>query len=218
MQRASIRVSWDVLARFNVCVRRDLTVRFEDVIPGRFLSFATRAWIDMDAAAFYVVEPDDVGDPGSGAYAVASAFASDTRRIAHDWLAAWGAAKAGHRAEAIKTAASVEAEQKRARAEREAAASAAFQRLSEESERRRQKRSTTKLGGGDRQPSSRCWRSRGASYHESARPARTATDDVGAVRRRPRCKSTHFPIHTPGLARDRRNTVNPHEFVEGNCR
>ncbi len=145
---ASLRLSWDALARFNVCVLQDLTVTLEDVIPGKVLSFAPRAWIDVDAATFYITEPDDLGDPDSGAYAVATVFASDTRRIAHDWLAAWAAAKTGHRAEAIKTAASLEAEQKRARAEREAAGSAALQQLSKESERRRQKKSITKPGDG----------------------------------------------------------------------
>ena len=145
---ASIRVSWDVLSRFNVCILRELTVTLEDVIPGKILSFATRAWVDMNAATFYVAGPDEIGDPDSGAYAVATVFASDTRRIAHDWLAAWAAAKAGHRAEAIKTAASLEAEQKQARAEREAVGIVALQQLSEESERRRQKKSGAKTGRG----------------------------------------------------------------------
>lgn len=144
---ASIRVSWDVLSQFNVCVLRDLTVTLEDLIPGRVLSFAPQAWIDMDAAAFYIAHPDNLGDPDSGAYAIATVFASDTRRIAHDWLAAWAEAKAGHRAELIKTAASLEAEQKQARAEREAAGGVILQQLSEESERRRQKKVSAKPGG-----------------------------------------------------------------------
>ncbi len=144
---ASIRVSWDALSQFNVCVLRDLTVTLEDLIPGKVMSFAARAWIDMDAATFYIADPDEIGDPDSGAYAVATVFASDTRRMAHDWLAAWAAAKAGHRAEAIKTAASLEAEQMRSRAEREAAGSVALQQLSEEAERRRQKKLSAKPGG-----------------------------------------------------------------------
>lgn len=137
---ASIRVSWEALSRFNVCVLQDLTVTLEDLILGSVLSFTPRAWIDMDAAAFYIAHPDDISDPDSGAYAIATVFASDTRRMAHDWLAAWAAAKAGHRAEAIKTAASLEAEQKRARAQREAAGSVTLQNLSEESKQRRQKK------------------------------------------------------------------------------
>lgn len=159
---ASIRVSWEALSRFNVCVLRDLTVTLEDLIPSKVLSFAARAWIDMGAATFYIADPDDIGDPDSGAYAVATVFASDTRRMAHDWLAAWAAAKAGHRAEAIKTAASLEAEQKRERAEREAAGSVVLQQLSEESTRRRQTKLSTKPGG---------------------RP--TGTPDEGSARRQP---------------------------------
>jgi hypothetical protein len=140
---ASIRVSWDALSQFNVCVLRDLTVTLEDLIPGKVMSFAARAWIDLDAATFYIADPDDIGDPDSGAYAVATVFSSDARRMSHDWLAAWAAAKAGHRAEAIKTAASLEADQMRARAEREATGSVVLQQLSEEAERRRHKK---KLG------------------------------------------------------------------------
>lgn len=145
---ASLRLSWDDLANFSVCVLPDLTVILADAVPGTVLSFTTRAWIDTDAATFYVSGPDDVGDPASGAYAVATVFASDTRRIAHDWLAAWAAAMAGRRAEAIKTAASLEAEQKRARAEREAAAEASLRQMSRDSERRRQRKSVTKPSGG----------------------------------------------------------------------
>ena len=141
---ASIRMSWDALSQFNVCILRDLTVTLEDLIPGKVMSFATRAWIDIDSATFYIADPEDIGDPDSGAYAVATVFACDTRRMAHDWLAAWAAAKAGHRAEEIKTAASLEAEQMRARAEREAAGSVALQQLSEEAERRRQKKLNAK--------------------------------------------------------------------------
>jgi hypothetical protein len=145
---ASLQLSWDDLAGFSVCVLPDLTVTLADVVPGTVLSFTTRAWIDTDAATFYVSGADDVGDPASGAYAVATVFASDTRRIAHDWLAAWAAAMAGHRAEAIKTAASLEAEQKRARAEREAAGDAALQQMSRDSERRRQRKPATMPSGG----------------------------------------------------------------------
>lgn len=79
---ASLRLSWDDLANFSVCVLPDLTVILADAVPGTVLSFTTRAWIDTDAATFYVSGPDDVGDPASGAYAVATVFASDTRRIA----------------------------------------------------------------------------------------------------------------------------------------
>jgi hypothetical protein len=144
---ASLQLSWDDLAGFSVCILPDLTVTLAGAVAGTILSFTARAWVDTDAATFYVSEPDDVGDPASGAYAVATVFASDTRRIAHDWLAAWAAAMAGHRAEAIKTAASLEAEQKRARAEREAAGGAALQQLSQDSQRRRQRKSTTESGG-----------------------------------------------------------------------
>ena len=92
---AGIQLPWDVLSRFNVCVLRDLTVTLEDIIPGKTLSFVTRAWIDINAATFYIASPDEIGDPDSGAYAVATVFASDSRRIAHDWLAAWAAERLG---------------------------------------------------------------------------------------------------------------------------
>ena len=144
---ASIQLSWDDLAGFSVYILSDLTVTLAGAVPGTLLSFATRAWIDREAATFYVSEPEDVGDPASGAYAVATVFASDTRRIAHDWLAAWAAAMAGHRAQPIKTAASLEAEQKRVRAEREAAEGAALRQLSKDSQRRRQRKSTARPGG-----------------------------------------------------------------------
>jgi hypothetical protein len=145
---ASIQLSWDDLARFSVCVLSNLTVTLSDIgTDAAGFSFTTRAWIDTETATFYVATPDDVGDPASGAYAVATVFASDTRRIAHDWLAAWAAAEAGHRAEEINTAASVEAQQKRARAEREAAGNAALQDLSEESQGRRQKKSAMRPSG-----------------------------------------------------------------------
>jgi hypothetical protein len=85
---ASLRLSWDDLAAFNVCILPDLAITLSGVVPGTVLSFTTRTWIDKDTATFYVYQPDDVGDPVSGAYAVATVFASDTRRIAHDWLAA----------------------------------------------------------------------------------------------------------------------------------
>ena len=136
---ASIQLSWDDLAQFSVRVLPQLTVSLSDVVAGSTLSFGTRAWVDSEAATFFVADADDISNPESGAYAVAAMFNADTRRIAHDWLAAWVGAEAGHRAAAIKTAAALEAEQKRERAAREAETGTALQQLSQESEKRRKR-------------------------------------------------------------------------------
>src|SRR5674476_1027959 len=70
-------------------------------------------WLDLSGGVFYVADESAIGSPSSGAYAIASAFDSDARRIAHDWVAAWSVAREGHREEVITTAARLDAERKK---------------------------------------------------------------------------------------------------------
>lgn len=168
---ASIQLSWEELAQFGVCVIPQLTVTLPNFIADSPLSFGSRAWIDAEASTFFVADTADISSPETGAYAVATMFDADTRRIAHDWLAAWAGAEAGHRAEAIKTAAALEAEQKRERAAREAEAGAALQKLSQVNEKRR---SRSKRGTPTEQPTAP--NASGSETTSTPKPPRTLVD------------------------------------------
>lgn len=111
----ALTLSWNDLIGFDVCVLPGLTVELEEPARRTVLSIAPGAWMDANAATLYLAEADTAGRPESGAYAVASVFTSDTRRISHDWVVAWAKAEAGVRAEAVTTAASLDAEKKRIR-------------------------------------------------------------------------------------------------------
>ena len=114
---ASLVCSWDDLAQVRVCLLPEIHVELPDPSRGTPLSLDVDAWLDLGSRTFLVVDASKVGWPTSGAYAVASAFTGDSRRIAHDWLAAWSTAFAGDEAEAAASAVSTDANLKRQRAE-----------------------------------------------------------------------------------------------------
>ncbi len=111
----SLTLSWNDLTEFKVCVLSGLIVQLTEPARGTVLPFAPGAWMDADTSTLYVADAETAGRPESGAYAVASVFTSDARRISHDWVVAWARAEAGVRAETVTTAASLDAEQKRIR-------------------------------------------------------------------------------------------------------
>lgn len=101
------------------------------------------------------VDDSAAESPSSGAYAVASVFSGDSRRIAHDWVAAWSIALEGHRAEAVTTAARLDAERKKERDER---GEERLRSLAEQGKNRRTQKSDEGKGaagdgkGGKQQP------------------------------------------------------------------
>ncbi|MEP7763673.1 hypothetical protein [Sanguibacter sp. 25GB23B1] len=113
-----LRISWDELSALSVKVDPDLRVRLVEPTHGLDETIELGSWLDVSARAFYVSDKRAIGAPNSGAYAIASVFEGDARRIAHDWAAAWSMALEGERADSITTAASLDAERKRVRDER----------------------------------------------------------------------------------------------------
>lgn len=114
----SLKVSWEDLAALTVMQLPNLQVRLHEPMCGLDETVELGTWLDPRNAIFYVADEDAAGSPNLGAYAVASVFSGDSRRIAHDWVAAWAIASQGHRAEAIKTAARLDAERKQERDQR----------------------------------------------------------------------------------------------------
>ncbi len=186
---AGIRLSWDDLATFAVYLLHGLTISLVNPAVGRTLQFQTRAWVDPAASSLYLSDLDAIDTSASAAYAVATAFAGDPRTIAHAWLAAWTAAREGHRAEAIRTAASMEAEQKRARAQREAEADARLRQMSERADARRRRSSSADAESVDRSPA--------RPAERTAQPSRTLVDPSTLV-----LKNSAGEILEPRPARD----------------
>ena len=114
---ASLTLSWETLAGFRVAVMPDLRVRLVEETQGTDEKVSLDAWLDPATETLYVTDGMAAGKPRAGGYAVASVFTEDSRRISHDWVAAWSAAEEGYRAEQIMTAARLEAEQKKERDE-----------------------------------------------------------------------------------------------------
>ncbi|WP_124778990.1 MULTISPECIES: sacsin N-terminal ATP-binding-like domain-containing protein [Micromonospora] len=144
----SLSVSWDDLAQFQVRVLADIRVRLAEPTGGAPLTLEVDAWLDMDAGTLYVTDATAAGRASSGAYAIASAFTGDTRRISHDWVVAWSEALAGHEAEKIATAASEDADRKRERDD------AALAKLREFAERAKKKRGRSTRTAPTKQPAS----------------------------------------------------------------
>ncbi|MFC7279229.1 sacsin N-terminal ATP-binding-like domain-containing protein [Paractinoplanes rhizophilus] len=114
----SLRVSWDELAALSVKQLPRLQVRLLEPAYGLDETVELDTWLDLAAGVFYIADDAAIGSPSSGAYAIASVFDGDTRRIAHDWVAAWSVALEGHREEEITTAARLDAELMKVRDER----------------------------------------------------------------------------------------------------
>ncbi len=114
----SLRVSWDELAALSVRQSPELRVRLLEPNGGLDETVPVNAWLDLAAGAFFVADEAAIWSPSAGAYAIASVFDSDARRVAHDWIAAWTIALDGHREEEITTAARLDAEWKKKRDER----------------------------------------------------------------------------------------------------
>lgn len=134
---ASLTVSWETLAGFRAAALPDIRVRLVEETQGTDETVALDAWLDPSAETFYVTDDSAAGRPSSGGYAVAAVFTGDSRRISHDWVAAWSAAADGYRAEQITTAARLDAEQKK---ERDNAAEERLRALSERGRARRKGR------------------------------------------------------------------------------
>lgn len=131
----TLSMSWDELADFRVAVLPDLRVRLVEAIQGTDVTVSLDAWLDSTAGTLYVTEDDAAGKPNAGGYAVAAAFGGDSRRISHDWVAAWLAAHDGFQAELKTTATRLDAERKR---ERDAASDERLKALAERSKNKRQ--------------------------------------------------------------------------------
>lgn len=113
-----LRISWDELASLRVKQTPHLQVRLMESTHGLDETVELDTWLDLPGGAFYIADEGAIGSPNSGAYAIASVFDGDARRIAHDWLAAWSVALEGHREEKITTASRLDAERKKERDER----------------------------------------------------------------------------------------------------
>jgi hypothetical protein len=141
-----------------------LRVRLVEPVGGLDQIVDLDSWLDMSAGVFYIADEGTIGSPSSGAYAIASVFDGDSRRIAHDWVAAWSVAREGHREEAITTAARLDAERKKERDER---ADELLRELAQQSKNRR----TRSAGAPDTK------RSNGASTSETKpKPTRQLVD------------------------------------------
>ena len=114
----SLRVSWGELAAVSIKQSPRLRIRLVEPTYGLDETVDLDTWLDLSACVFYVADEGAIGSPSSGAYAIASVFDGDARRIAHDWVAAWSVAREGHRDEEITTAARLDAERKKERDER----------------------------------------------------------------------------------------------------
>jgi hypothetical protein len=135
----SLTLSWETLAGFRVVVLPDLRVRLIEEKQGTDETVSLDAWLDPSAETFYVADDSAAARPSSGGYAIAAVFTEDSRRISHDWVAAWSAAAEGYRAEQISTAARLDAEHKKVR---DNAAEERLRALSERSRTRRKDRSS----------------------------------------------------------------------------
>jgi len=133
---ASLTMSWETLAEFRVALLSDLRVRLREETHGTDEVVSLDAWLDPSAKTFYVTDDSASARPSSGGYAIASVFTQDSRRISHDWVAAWSAAADGYGAEQITTAARLDAEQKK---ERDNAAEERLRGLSERGKTRRKR-------------------------------------------------------------------------------
>jgi len=133
---ASLTMSWETLAEFRVALLSDLRVRLSEETHGTDEVVSLDAWLDPSAETFYVTDDGAAARPSVGGYAIASVFTQDSRRISHDWVAAWSAAADGYGAEQITTAARLDAEQKK---ERDNAAEERLRGLSERGKARRKR-------------------------------------------------------------------------------
>jgi hypothetical protein len=114
---ASLTLSWETLAGFRVAVMPNLQVRLVEEAQGTDETMSLDAWLDPATETLYVTGGMAAAKPRAGGYAIASVFTEDSRRISHDWVAAWSGAEEGYQAEQIMTAARLDAEQKKERDE-----------------------------------------------------------------------------------------------------
>ena len=146
---ASLALPWETLAGFRVAVMPDLRVRLMEEAQGTDETMSLDAWLDPATETLYVTDGMAAGKPRAGGYAIASVFTDDSRRISHDWVAAWSGAEEGYRAEQIMTAARLEVEQKK---QRDAAIDQSLHDMSERSKAGRKsqgsKRTASSAAGG----------------------------------------------------------------------
>lgn len=131
----TLTMSWEMLAGFRLMILPGLRVRLVEAKHGTDVTVSLPAWLDTELGKLYVTEDSAAAKPNAGGYAIAAAFGGDSRRISHDWVAAWSAAYDGYQAELITTATRLDAEQKR---ERDLANDDRLKALSERGKRKRQ--------------------------------------------------------------------------------
>jgi len=144
----SITLSWEALADFRVAVLPDLRVRLVEEARGTDETVSLDAWLAPATETLYVTDESAAARPRAGGYAIAAVFTEDSRRISHDWAAAWSAGAEGFQAEQLTTARRLEAEQKQ---ERDDAVEQRLRDMSERSKARRKgkgtKRTASPAGG-----------------------------------------------------------------------
>lgn len=116
----AIRLTWDEFAEFQIAVLPDLQIRV-DAPPGPSYQAHLAAWLSASSQTLFVNTPHDTSKARSGGYAVASLFDSNPRDVAHAWVVAWSDAESGAQAEHVVSAAERAAEEKRRRADSQAA-------------------------------------------------------------------------------------------------
>lgn len=136
----SLRVSWGELEAVSIKQSPRLRVRLVEPTYDLDETVELDTWLDLSAGVFYVANEGAIGSPSSGAYAIASVFDGDLRRIAHDWVAAWSVALEGHREEEVTTAARLDTERKKDRDER---SEELLRELAEQGKNRRSKNKGT---------------------------------------------------------------------------
>lgn len=166
----SLARSWDELASLSVAQLPGLRVRLHEPSHGLDETVELDAWLDIEAGVLYVRDEHAAGSPSSGGYAIAALFGGDTRRISHDWVAAWSTAIEGHREEAVTTAARLDTERKK---ERDDASEERLKALREQGKAQRGKNNVAGVGApgssGDPKP-------KGRSTHASVLPPRELVD------------------------------------------
>lgn len=139
----SITLSWEALTDFQVAVLPHLRVRLVEEARGTDETVSLDAWLDPATETLYVTDEIAAARPRAGGYAIAAVFTEDSRRISHDWVAAWSAAAEGFQAEQLTTARRLEAEQKK---ERDDAVEQRLRDMSERSKARRKGKGTKSTG------------------------------------------------------------------------
>lgn len=159
-------VPWDELASYKVAVLPELVVMISGTNVHPRPTVRVAALIDRSSATMFASDFDAVGKVGSGGRAIASLFASDQRRLAQAWHAAWDAAQEG-RDTRVVTLASRRAEDEAA--VRQIANTARLHKLARDATTTRK----SPLGDATKGPAASA---DGASHTARIRPARYLVD------------------------------------------